>query len=437
MVPGATVGPTGQDEQVMHPMTAVGLFAGVGGLEEGLRQSGAADAELLVENWAPAQAVLRQRFPDADLEGDVSEVTSLPKTDLLSAGFPCTDLSQAGRTAGITGGASGLVAHVFRLLDDADPTWLVLENVRNMLVLEKGRAMRYLVDELEARGYRWAYRLVDSRSTGVPQRRQRVILVASRTEDPAAVLLADDAGEPAPPQRYATAGFYWTEGLRGLGWAPDAVPTLKGGSTIGIPSPPAVWVPTAASGRRIVTPTIEDAECLQGFARGWTDVGATGGRRGDRWRMVGNAVTVGISRWLGGRLREPGSLDQLLSVRAEPGTRWPLAAYGSSGQVWAAGVSMWPLPTPTTLLADVVDVTTAPPLSAKATLGFANRMGRSTLRFDPAFRADVNAHAAAAVRVPAPSPRDSASGSTRAAKQLVDVQSAPITLGGNHVLRGA
>ena len=70
------------------PMTAVGLFAGIGGLEEGLRRSGAAEAELLVDNWTSAQDVLRVRFPDAKLEGDVSGLDSLPKVDLLAAGFP-------------------------------------------------------------------------------------------------------------------------------------------------------------------------------------------------------------------------------------------------------------------------------------------------------------------------------------------------------------
>jgi DNA (cytosine-5)-methyltransferase 1 len=208
-------------------MTAVGLFAGIGGVEEGLARAGAAEAELLVENWTPAQDVLRARFPDAKLEGDVRSVESLPKVDLLTAGFPCTDLSQAGRTAGIKGKASGLVSCVFDLLESADPTWLVFENVRNMLVLDRGDAMRYLVGELEERKYTWAYRLVDSRCTGVPQRRQRVIMLASRTESPADVLLRDDAGKPGEDHYVDDAfGFYWTEGLTGLGWARDAVPTL-------------------------------------------------------------------------------------------------------------------------------------------------------------------------------------------------------------------
>ena len=124
--------------------------------------------------------------------------------------------------------------------------------------------MRYLINELEDRGFRWAYRVVDSRSAGVAQRRQRVIMVASRTRDPANVLLVDDAGEPSDDY-YADAafGFYWTEGLRGLGWARDAVPTLKGGSAVGIPSPPAVWILSAPLGQRIVVPSIAEAEALQ------------------------------------------------------------------------------------------------------------------------------------------------------------------------------
>ena len=135
-----------------------------------------------------------------------------------------------------------------------------------MLVLDQGTAMRYLINELEALGYRWAYRLIDSRSSGVPQRRQRVLLVASRTEDPTTVLFADEAVEPEESSFDDTAyGFYWTEGLKGVGWAKDAVPTLKGGSTVGIPSPPAVWVPGAAPGRQIVTPVIDDARGAAGL----------------------------------------------------------------------------------------------------------------------------------------------------------------------------
>src|SRR5947209_10505595 len=102
-----------------------------------------------------------------------------------------------------------------------------------MLQLDRGRAMSWLTNQLEARGYHWAYRVVDTQAFGLPQRRQRVLLLASRTEDPRPVLLAEDHGAVVVEDRSGLAcGFYWTEGIRGLGWAIDAIPTLQGGSAL-------------------------------------------------------------------------------------------------------------------------------------------------------------------------------------------------------------
>ena len=130
-----------------------GLFSGIGGLELGSHQAlgDQIQTDLLCEWWEPAQAVLAARFPDIPVHPDVRELKGLPATtNLVIAGFPCTDLSQAGRTAGIAGKASGLVVHVFDALKAikarrALPT-LVIENVPNMLVLDKGHAMRFLVE---------------------------------------------------------------------------------------------------------------------------------------------------------------------------------------------------------------------------------------------------------------------------------------------------
>lgn len=373
-------------------LTAAGLFAGIGGLERGLARSGI-QAQTLVENWEPAKQVLRERFGSAELLDDIASVRALPKVDVLTAGFPCTDLSQAGRMEGIDGTASGLVRHVFRLLPKSRPTWLVFENVRNMLALDRGRAMQFLVDELEERKFRWAYRLVDSRSAGVPQRRQRVLLVASRVEDPSAVLFGDEAGEPNQEAFHDDAfGFYWTEGVKGLGWARDALPTLKGGSTVGIPSPPAVWIPNNALGRRLVTPSISEAEALQGFPRGWTEPAAVGSRNGPRWKLVGNAVTVGVSEWLGKRLVSPAGSCELPAQPLHRGSKWPRAAYGGDGKAWTVEASMWPESSPYQHLLQVIDSCSAKPLSGRAAAGFLRRTERSKLRFNADFLVDVKEH---------------------------------------------
>lgn len=374
-------------------LSVAALFAGIGGIEYGLHAAGHR-TELLCEVWGPAQAVLADRFPDVPLHTDVRDLAELPDVDMVTGGFPCTDLSQAGRTAGITGKQSGLVGEVFRLLRQAEPRWLLLENVRNMLPLDGGKAMRYLVDELEALGYRWAYRVVDSRFAGVPQRRHRVLLLASRTDDPRDVLLVDDAGEP-PAERYRddAHGFYWTEGLRGLGWARDATPPLKGGSTIGIPSPPAVWLPDEEPGRKLVTPSIEHAERLQGFPPGWTEAaGGNGNGRGHRWKVVGNAVTSGVARWVGERLVEPGTYDSAGDAALPPGSRWPNAAWGGAGEAFASDVSSWPRLDPYHHLTDVMVPAEAKPLSHRGASGFLNRAGRAKLRFVEEFILDVKEH---------------------------------------------
>jgi DNA (cytosine-5)-methyltransferase 1 len=371
----------------------VGLFAGIGGIERGLHLAGF-HSEMLCEIDAAAQRVLAHNFPGTPVVTDVRELRSLPKAEIVTAGFPCQDLSQAGKTAGIRGRHSGLVAEVFRLLSrpTTRPRWLLLENVPFMLQLERGRAMRFLVESLEELGYAWAYRVVDARAFGLPQRRQRVLLLASRIEDPRTVLFHGNESEPTPsnPEKVAC-GFYWTEGLKGLGWAVDAVPTLKGGSTVGIPSPPAIRMPRD---RMIVTPEIRDAERLQGFSADWTLPAMDGDNRrnGPRWRLVGNAVSVPVAKWLGDRLRDPMPYDDRNDTLLSTDARWPRTAWGQKGKAHRADLSMWPLKLEYQHLDEFLLYPTAP-LSERATAGFLKRVKSSTsLRFPKGFKRDIASH---------------------------------------------
>ena len=371
-------------------LTAAGLFAGIGGIELGLSRSGF-HTEMICEIDPGAAAVLRQRF-NIEVEPDVRNLRNLPSVDVLAAGFPCQDLSQAGRAAGIVGEQSKLVGEIFKRLRGRTqgPRWLLLENVPFMLQLQQGKAMRYLVDELERLGFTWAYRVVDTRAFGIPQRRKRVLLLASRTEDPRQPLFGSDSGGNLPEfSGEQLCGFYWTEGLRGLGWAVDAIPTLKGGSACGIASPPAIWDPADGS---VTTPHIDDAERLQGFPEGWTlpAVDVPGVRRNHRWKLLGNAVSVPVAEWIGQRLvRATGHLPIMSPVPS--GTSWPQAAWGYKGFVYAADVSSFPVKRRIRHLREFLRYPRIP-LSHRAASGFFNRALISGLRFEDKFLEDVKRH---------------------------------------------
>lgn len=374
------------------PLRAFSLFSGVGGIENGLARAGAAVATSFCEAWAPAASVLGSRFPGVPITSDVRTVTSFGGAELVTAGFPCTDLSPAGKTLGMAGQQSSLVLDVLDVVRREQPEWVLLENVPNLLHLGQGHAMAAVIDHLEGSGYRWAYRIVDSRFTGLAQRRRRVIILASSEGDPAPLILGEDAGSPGDPRSSRAFGFSWTEGNRGIGWGKGVVPTLRGGTTVSVASPPGVWRPDSLVGAQIVRPSIESAEMLQGLPEGWTAAAAAR----DRWKLVGNAVSTRVAAWVGERLLLRG--DVLPGVQGEhlaPGARWPKAAHGGPGGRWVVDVSDFPRradPDAQQDLARVLDLHGSEALSRRATQGFRDRLLRSRLTYEPAFMSALNVH---------------------------------------------
>lgn len=360
------------------------MFAGIGGIELGFHR---ADHQTVIfsEIDPSAKAVLDARFKGIPNHPDVTTLKALPReVDLIAGGFPCQDLSQAGQATGINGARSSLVSHVFRLIRQRPVEIVVLENVPFMLQLNRGQAMRHVVSELEELGYMWAYRVVDSRAFGLLQRRRRVYLIASQSVDPRRVVFADEADtvdELVEDWRSAACGFYWTEGNRGLGFAYDAVPTLKGSSTVGIPSPPAVVLTNG----EVVKPTIRAAERLQGFRAGWTKPAENVGRASFRWRLVGNAVSVPAAAWIGRRLASPGKLVNFGERELSSNGRWPTAAYNVDGRRVVVDISEWPKIYSQRMSLDELLDGESEPLSVKATTGFLNRAVKSKLLFPEGF----------------------------------------------------
>lgn len=360
---------------------SVGLFAGIGGIELGMHSGGFQPA-LLSEILPEAQAVLREHFPGVDIHPDVKAIRSIPSdTSLLCAGFPCQDLSSSGQKRGIAGLRSNLVGEVFRLVAKNKCDWVLLENVRFMLHLGGGEAMRHITEALEEVGYRWAYRVMNSQNFGVPQRRERVYILASKTMNPAGVLFREPVGEPLiikkPLDTSLPVGFYWTEGTHSTGLAADSLPPLKGGSTIGIPSAPAILFPSGLVG----TPDIRDAERMQGFAEYWTSAAEKVVKPSFRWKLVGNAVTVNVCKWIAEGLLEPSEISPKV-FHPHNENKWPDAAFGEKGKVWRVDGAYGPF--------NHVSLSSflkypIKPLSHRAVTGFIGRALKGNLKYPEGF----------------------------------------------------
>ena len=183
-------------------LTGVSLFAGIGGFELAMTRVGISPVAS-VEIDKKASGVLSEHFTDTTIMGDIKGVTG---ADLFSAGFdsangiitggfPCQDLSVAGRRAGLAGERSGLFWEIHRLIDETKTKWFVLENVPGLLSSNDGRDMGIVLGSLAELGYGLAYRVLDAQHFGVAQRRRRVFIVGRLGDDwrtPAKVL---DLGE--------------------------------------------------------------------------------------------------------------------------------------------------------------------------------------------------------------------------------------------------
>jgi DNA (cytosine-5)-methyltransferase 1 len=164
--------------------TAVSLFAGVGGFDLALQRAGV-KVVASVEIDTKAQGVLRHQFPDSTIFGDVSGVTGEqliragfnPIGGIITGGFPCQDLSVAGKRAGLAGKRSGLFWEICRILDESGSETVILENVPGLLSSNNGRDMAVVIEALVKRGYRVGWRVLDAQYFGVPQRRRRVFIV--------------------------------------------------------------------------------------------------------------------------------------------------------------------------------------------------------------------------------------------------------------------
>jgi DNA (cytosine-5)-methyltransferase 1 len=153
-----------------------------------------------------AQLVLKKHWPEVPIFEDVSKLKKEDineQVDVICGGFPCQDISFAGKGAGLAGERSGLWWEFHRIVDAVRPRAVLVENVEGLLSSNGGRDMGAILDALVELGYGVAWRVLDAQHFGVPQRRRRVFLLAltggrtgTRRAAQVLALATSSAGDP-------------------------------------------------------------------------------------------------------------------------------------------------------------------------------------------------------------------------------------------------
>jgi DNA (cytosine-5)-methyltransferase 1 len=158
------------------------LFSGIGGLELGLEWAGLGETAWQVEKSDFCRHILRRHWPGVARFEDVRDVGAhnLAPVDLICGGFPCQDVSSAGKGAGLAGERSGLWYQFARIVGELRPAWVVVENVAS----GASRWVDAVVRGLGQLGYETLPLPVSAEDVGAPHRRARIFLVAHACGEP-------------------------------------------------------------------------------------------------------------------------------------------------------------------------------------------------------------------------------------------------------------
>lgn len=182
------------------------VFSGIGGFDLGLDKAGMTCA-WQVEIDPACQKVLSKHCPDVPKHGDIRDVGkhNLKAVDVICGGFPCQDLSIAGKRQGLAGERSGLWFELARIIEELRPGWVVIENVPGLLSSNRGNDFAVILRGLVECGYGVAWRVLDAQYFGVAQCRRRVFIVGSLGNGRAAEVLFESEGmsRDTPPSREA------------------------------------------------------------------------------------------------------------------------------------------------------------------------------------------------------------------------------------------
>ena len=170
------------------------FFSGIGAFEKALEKLGV-EYELIgyseIDKYASKAYALIHNVPESKNLGDISKIDTstlnISDLDLLTYGFPCQDISSAGKQKGLfnsdgTKTRSGLFFEALRIIEDLKPKYAVAENVKNLTSNKFRKQFDIILKSLEEAGYNNYYQVLNSKDFGIPQNRDRVFIVSIRKD---------------------------------------------------------------------------------------------------------------------------------------------------------------------------------------------------------------------------------------------------------------
>ncbi len=285
---------------VKKSLSVFDIFSGIGGFSLGLEKAGMQTVAFCEINPF-CQKILKKHWKSVPVFSDVTaltkeDFTSLPKIDVIAGGFPCQDISCAGKQIGISGKRSGLWKEFRRLIDAIKPSYAIIENVANL----RSKGLITVLQDLWEIRYNAEWHCIPASAFGAPHRRDRIWIIAypcciSKNRLPCGKkerqsVFRDDCKNATNTNSQRLQGhggfeeispickqeqislYYRTRGIEQWGAEPESIPRLKDDRL----NPD--WV-----------------EWLMGFPSSWTEDGS----RRQRLMALGNAVVPLIPEFLG------------------------------------------------------------------------------------------------------------------------------------------
>lgn len=168
----------------MNKFKVLDLFSGIGGFSLGLERTGGFEIVAFCEIEPYCRRVLAKHWPKVKCYDDIRILTAGTlyrdgiRPDVITGGFPCQDISTAGKQAGITGERSGLWSELCRLIGELRPRYAILENVSALLSGSQGQWFGKVLGDLAEVGFDAEWHCIPASALGAPHRRDRVWIIA-------------------------------------------------------------------------------------------------------------------------------------------------------------------------------------------------------------------------------------------------------------------